>query len=134
MKKPWINAVFYLIAGVFLMFGPHTVFRVCDTSEKIMKCWWSTVAVNILGGLIAVGGVIMLLTGAVSAINLYSAAAGTAAILIPSVLIGGCLKETMACRALTFPAIYFISAAVILFSIGSLIYSRQKKRGERDAG
>lgn len=133
MKKPWTNAVFYLIAGVFLAVGPHTLFRVCDTSEKIMKCWWATVAVNVLGGLIAIGGVITLLTGAVSAVNLYSTAAGVAAILIPSVLIGGCSKETMACRALTFPAVYFISAAVILFGIGSLIYSRHKKRGKRDA-
>lgn len=132
MKNKRINAAVYLAAGILLMVGPYTLFRVCDTGDKIMKCFWATRAVNAVGGLIAFGGVLSLaLKGreALAAVNLFAAAAGVTAILIPYVLIGGCAKETMACNALTFPAVCLICAAVILFSVVSLIRLRKTEGG-----
>ena len=128
MKNKIINAIFYIITGALLIVGPHTLFKVCDTTEKIMKCWWSTRAEIAIGGLIVFSGIIILFLknkGVLHTINLNNIASGIAAILIPSVLIGGCGKETMPCRSLTFPAIYIIGAAVILFSIVNLIYSKK---------
>ncbi|MGN0687895.1 MAG: DUF4418 family protein [Oscillospiraceae bacterium] len=133
MKNKVINALVYLVLGVLLIIGPYTLFPVCDTAEKIMKCFWATRAVNTVGGMLAVFGIVLLLLKAgdsVIAVNLCSIAAGIAAILLPSVIIGGCAKDTMACQALTFPAIYLISAAVVLFSVGNLIYLKKTKRGK----
>lgn len=132
MKNKVTNAVIYLASGILLMIGPHTLFPVCDTAEKIMKCFWATRAVNAVGGLIAFFGVVILLLKAkdsVTVVNLCGIAAGIAVILLPSVLIGGCAKDTMPCQALTFPAVYLISASVVLFSIGNLIYLKKAKRG-----
>ena len=128
MKNKIINALFYIIAGTLLITGPHTLFKVCDTTEKIMKCWWSTRAEAAIGGLIVFSGIILLFLkskDALQTINLSNIAAGIAGILIPSVLIGGCGKVTMPCRSLTFPAIYVISAVIILFSIANLIYFKK---------
>ncbi|MBP1564893.1 MAG: DUF4418 family protein [Oscillospiraceae bacterium] len=132
MKNKVTNAVVYLILGILLIIGPYTLFPVCDTAEKIMKCFWATRAVNTVGGIIAFFGIALLLLknqDSVITVNLCSVVAGTAAILLPSVLIGGCAKDTMPCQALTFPAIYLISAVVILFSVGNLIYLKKAKRG-----
>lgn len=132
MKNKVTNAVVYLLSGILLMIGPYTLFPVCDTVEKIMKCFWATRAVNTVGGMIAFFGIALLLLKAkdsVSVVNLCSVVAGTAAILLPSVLIGGCAKDTMPCQALTFPAVYLISAVVVLFSVGNLIYLKKAKKG-----
>lgn len=132
MKNKVTNAVVYLASGILLMVGPYILFPVCGTAEKIMKCFWATRAVNTVGGMIAFFGIVLLLLKAKDsfiAVNLCSIAAGIAAILLPSVLIGGCAKDTMPCQALTFPAVYLISAVVVLFSIGNLIYLKKAKRG-----
>lgn len=132
MKNKLANAAVYLALGILLMAGPYTLFRVCDTSEKIMKCFWATRAVNAVGGLIAFGGILSPVLkdrASLAAVNLFAGAAGVAAILIPAVLIGGCGKATMACNALTFPAVYLISAAVILFSVGNLIHLKKPGGG-----
>lgn len=133
MKNKITNVIVYLTCGILLIVGPYTLFRVCETSDMIMKCFWATKAVNAVGGLISFFGIVSLLVkskDAVLAVNLCGAAAGITAILIPSILIGGCTMNTMACQVLTFPAIYFISIVVILFSIGNLVYLK-KGKGKR---
>lgn len=129
MKNKITNILFYIIMGVLLASGPYTLFQVCDTSEKIMKCWWSVRAETGIGALLIFSGILILVLKskeALYAINLYNIVIGIVAIVIPNVLIGGCGKETMPCRSLTFPSIYIISAVVILFSIGNVIYLKKK--------
>lgn len=125
MKNRVLNAVIYIITGSLLAIGPHTFFQVCDKTEKVMKCWWSTRAEIAVGGLLIFSAMIILLSKrkeVVQTLNLYNVAIGIVAILVPKVLVGGCQKVTMPCRSLTFPAIYIISVFVILFSIGNMIY------------
>lgn len=129
MKNRIINTLFYILTGVLLAIGPYTLFRVCDTSEKIMKCWWSVRAETAIGILIIFAGILSWILKnkeARVALNLNNIATGIIAILIPSWLIGGCAKETMLCRSLTFPAVYIISTVIILFNIGNLIYLRKR--------
>lgn len=133
MKNKLINAFFYIIMGILLAVGPYTLFRVCDTSEKVMKCWWSVRAETAIGGLLVFAGILILLLKSKEiqyAINLNTIATGIVAILIPSKLIGGCAKEMMPCRSLTFPSIYIISVAIIIFSIGNIIYLKKKQGSE----
>lgn len=132
MKGRIISAFFHIVMGLGIAIGPYTVFQVCDTSEKIMKCWWSVRAVTALGILLIVAGIFSLLfkeKAALAAISLYNIATSVMVILIPSVLIGGCMKETMPCRSLTFPAIYVMAGIVILFNIlfniGNLFYLKK---------
>lgn len=132
MKNKVTNAAVYLASGIMLIIGPYTLFPVCSTAEKIMKCFWAARSVSTVGGMLAVFGIVLLLLkskDSVIAVNLCSIAAGIATILLPSVIIGGCAKATMACQALTFPAIYLIGTAVVLFSVGNLIYLKKAKRG-----
>lgn len=135
MKNKLINGFFYIIMGILLAVGPYTLFHVCDTSEKVMKCWWSVRAETAIGGLLIFAGILILLLKSKEirfAINLNTIGTGVVAILIPSKLIGGCAKETMLCRSLTFPSIYIISVAVIVFSIGNMIYLKKKQGREQD--
>lgn len=135
MKRRIINTFFYIIMGIALAAGPYTVFRVCDTSEKIMKCWWSVRAETVIGALLIFAGILILIlkkTETLLFANLYNIALGAAAILIPSVIIGGCGKTTMACRSLTFPAIYVIAALVILFSIVNIFLLKKEQGSEQN--
>lgn len=128
MKNRTINAFFNILMGLALAIGPYTLFRVCDTSEKVMKCWWSVRAETAIGVLLIFAGILIWVLKnkeALYALNLNNIATGIVAILIPSKLIGGCGKEMMACRSVTFPSIYIISGIVILFSIGNLIYLKK---------
>lgn len=132
MKNKVINAIFYIIIGLILAIGPYTLFKVCDTTEMVMKCFWSVRAETVLGGLLVFAGVIsLILKGkeALYAVNLNSLAIGIAAILVPSKLIGGCAKEMMACRSVTFPSIYIISVIVIVFSIVNVVYLFKAGKG-----
>lgn len=135
MNKRIVNAVFYIILGIALAIGPHTLFKVCDTSEKVMKCWWSVRAEIAIGSFLIFSGILILILKKAEFLllaNLYNIAIGVVAILIPSVLIGGCAKEVMPCRSLTFPSIYIIAAAVILSGIGNIVYLKRKQGSEPD--
>lgn len=135
MKKRIVNAFFNIIMGIALAVGPYTLFKVCDTSEKIMKCWWSVRAEMAIGGLLIFTGILILIlkkTETLILANIYSISLGVAAILIPSVLIGGCSKTTMACRSLTFPSIYIIAEVVILFSIVNIVLLNKEQGSEQN--
>lgn len=131
MNRRITNAFFDIIVGLLLAIGPYTVFKVCDTSEKIMKCWWSVRSETVLGGLLIFAGILVLIlkkTEYIFLTNLYNIAIAVAAILIPNVIIGGCGKATMACRSLTFPAIYVLAAVTILFSIVNIISIKKSRK------
>lgn len=131
MKNHVLNALIYILTGLAIAVGPYTLFKVCDTSEMVMKCWWTVRAETAIGGLLVFSGILILLLRKKEityAVNLYNVAAGIVALLIPTVLIGGCGKSIMPCRSTTFPAIYIISVIVILFSIGNVIYQSRKQK------
>lgn len=126
MKKRIGFAIVDFIIGVLLIVGPKTLFKVCDTSEMVMKCHWSSravIGVGILYILLSVLIVVFKQQGEQILLGILTIALGIIAILIPSVLIGGCSNSMMNCQSLTFPVIYLLAAISIVAAIIYLIYS-----------
>lgn len=133
MKNRVINACFQVVMGLSVIIGPHTIFQVCDNSEKVMKCGWSVRAEMIMGSLMIFSAVLFIFLKtreAQKVINIYNIVIGIAAILIPSKLIGGCANEMMACQRITFPAFYMISLLVVVFNIGNILYLKNRQGSE----
>jgi hypothetical protein len=132
MKKRAIYGIYFIVIGIILAVGPHTFFAVCPKGEHFMKCWWSAQAEIPIAIMFIVAGITMLAFKSAEtqvAISIMTTTLGVMAILIPSVLIGGCMKDTMPCQSITFPCIYVISGATIVVSIFYCIsLSKQIKR------
>ena len=85
-----------------------------------MKCWWSAQAEISIAIMFIVAGITILAFKSAETqfgVSIMTIALGVIAILIPSVLIGGCMKDTMPCQSITFPCIYVISGVTIAVSI-----------------
>ncbi|GCD10886.1 DUF4418 family protein [Clostridium tagluense] len=96
MKKRVIYGIYFIIIGVLLAIGPHTLFAVCHKGETVMKCWWSAQAEISIGIMLIVAGIATLSFKSQEiqlGICIMTSALGVMAILIPSVLIGGCMKK-----------------------------------------
>ena len=132
MRKRRICAIYFIIIGVLLAIGPHTLFAVCPKGEHLMKCWWSAQAEIPIGIMLMVAGIAMLTFKSMEigfGISIMTTALGVSAILIPSVLIGGCMKSTMPCQSVAFPWIYVIGGITIVISLFNCISTlKQMKR------
>lgn len=125
MKNKLITAITYLFTAILLIVGPHTIFKVCEVGKKPMRCYWSTKAEIGIAIILIITVILYFFTKTVRERLLLTIVAitnGIVALLIPSVLIGGCGMKTMACQATTFPAIYVISALLIIFSVINIFY------------
>lgn len=125
-----IIAIGTLLCAVLLGVGPWTVFKACEpTPEKVMKCHWACVAVIPIALLLGVTALMELVAKDSSCKKALSAVGVTAiigVILLPSVLIGGCMKPEMPCNVLAFPCIYAISAiGLVLQAMGFLGKDRE---------
>ena len=112
-----------ILMGIMLMIGPWFVFGVCSTEEKVMKCFWSCRSLFALGILAILVGILVLLVKNRKITNevVISLAISIMSILIPLVIIGGCMKDTMHCRVTTFPVIYAIAGANVLLQLFVLV-------------
>ncbi|NLK94221.1 MAG: DUF4418 family protein [Clostridiales bacterium] len=129
-----IFGLFNLICGVLLIIGPQTLFKVCESTEKVMKCYWSTRALIGIGILIVVSALLIFIfkdLGEQKVLSILNIFYGLVAILIPKILIGGCKAVTMKCVSLTFPAVYLISSSIIIFSLAYLIYLIKVNKNEK---
>jgi len=130
MKNKLITIITYLAVAVLLIVGPETIFKVCEVGEKPMLCHWSTRAEIGVASVLIVVAILYFLTKTIREkvfITIVAIALGIVAILIPSTLIGGCSMKTMACQSITFPAIYVISALLIIISAINILYLLTKK-------
>lgn len=114
-----ISSISNILMGLLLMLGPWFIFGVCSTEEKVMKCFWSCRAQFALGILAILIGVLILIAKNKTIINeiIMSIAISVMSILIPLVIIGGCMKNTMHCRTTTYPIFYVIGIANILIQL-----------------
>lgn len=125
MKNKLILTITYLLTAILLIFGPHTIFKVCEVMEKPMKCYYSIKAVLGISIILIVSAILYFFTKTLRERILVSTIAivsGIVTFIIPSVLIGGCSMKTMACQAVTFPAIYIISALIIILSLVNIFW------------
>lgn len=136
MKNRIITGIFYIISGLLIAAGPQTIFKVCAAKEMVMKCHWSARALIAAGGITVIGGILYLFADLIRIrfnISILVLASYIASILIPSVLTGGCENKMMTCQSLTFPLIYVISSAALLYIAGNAVYLlRFLKKGKTD--
>ena len=120
--KQKITSIGTLIVGLLLAVGPQFIFKPCPTTEKFMKCFWSCKALIVVGAVIAIIALLQLIAKEKESKKLLSVAALAllvSAILIPTVIIGGCAKPEMACKMLTFPVTHSLSViGIVLQGIG----------------
>lgn len=133
MKNRFITAVIFITVGLLYIFGPHTLFKVCQSDDMIMTCHWSVQAELGVGILFLLTGLLYLFARNVTGrllLSLQSIGIYIVGILIPAVLIGGCENKDMACQSLTFPSIYFISVLGLFYLAGNIYYLiRSYKKG-----
>jgi cytochrome bd-type quinol oxidase subunit 2 len=122
-----ISSAVDLILGLLLAIGPWTLFKVCGTAEKVMKCHYSAQAVTVLGVVLILFGLIRLLldnrkklSSAANSIVVYAAA-----IAVPAFVIGGCANSAMHCQKVAFPCIYAICAVGIVVQLVAFLKARK---------
>jgi len=130
-KTSIITGISFIISALALTVGPKTLYQGCSP-EMMMKCiqslnvlFWIGIALGVIGivNFFIKADIYRIIASAVGII------AGIFAFLIPTVIIGACGKETMPCRALTFPVIYVVSGlfiAVTIINIILLLKDRKK--------
>lgn len=128
--KQKITSIGTILVGALLAFGPQLLFRPCPTTEKVMKCFYSCRALIAIGLIVLLTGVLELLSKEAESLRflvIIGIAACILSIMVPTVLIGGCMKPEMACKVVTFPITHALSAAGIVLQALSMIFSVKKR-------
>ena len=115
--KNKITSIGTIVLGALLAAGPQFLFKPCPTTEKFMKCFWSCKALIVVGAVLALIGLLQFLAKEVNSrkvLSVVGLALAVSAILIPTVIIGGCVKPEMACKMLTFPVTHTLSVIGIV--------------------
>ena len=126
--KNKIMSIGTILVGLLLSAGPQFLFKPCPTTEKFMKCFWSCKALIVVGAILALVGLLQLIAKEAKsrkALSVIGLALAISAILIPTVIIGGCVKPEMACKMLTFPVTHTLSAAAIVLQ-GLTLMAKEK--------
>ena len=126
--KNKIMSIGTIVLGLLLSAGPQFLFKPCPTTEKFMKCFWSCKALIVVGAILALVGLLQLIAKEAKsrkALSVIGLALAISAILIPTVIIGGCVKPEMACKMLTFPVTHTLSAAAIVLQ-GLTLMAKEK--------
>ena len=126
--KNKIMSIGTIVLGLLLSAGPQFLFKPCPTTEKFMKCFWSCKALIVVGAILALVGLLQLIAKEAKsrkALSVIGLALAISAILIPTVIIGGCAKPEMACKMLTFPVTHTLSAAAIVLQ-GLTLMAKEK--------
>lgn len=120
--KQKITSIGTLIVGLLLAVGPQFIFKPCPTTEKFMKCFWSCKALIVVGAVVAIIALLQLMAKegeTKKMLSIVALALLVSAILIPTVIIGGCQKPEMACKMLTFPVTHSLSViGIVMQGIG----------------
>lgn len=125
-----ISSIGNILMGILLMIGPWFIFGVCSTEEKVMKCFWSCRGLFALGGLAILLGILVLLSKNKNILNeiIMSIGISVMGMLIPFVIIGGCMKEIMHCRTITFPIVYVICGINIVLQLVALLKNKTNNK------
>jgi hypothetical protein len=132
MKNRIISGGATIVFGLLIALGPQFLFPVCPiVGDIVMKCHWSARAEIGIGGPLIAGLGIALFFFANPKIRLGLTIgiflSGVLALLIPHVLVGGCVMHTMPCRKITFPAITVISILLLIMAVLNGLYLARRK-------
>ena len=122
MSRKKISGYVSAIIGLLLVLAPKFITPVCPPMENgmFMKCHWMGNMTMGIGAVILVLAIIFIIVKD-SKISLGLAisniAIGVLEILNTHVLIGGCMKADMACRAKTIPFCTLLAGILVLVNI-----------------
>ena len=122
MSRKKILGYISAIIGLLLVLAPKFIMPVCPPMEDgmFMKCHWMGNMTMGIGAVILVLAIIFIIVKD-SKISLGLAisniAIGVLEILNTHVLIGGCMKADMACRAKTIPFCTLLAGILVLVNI-----------------
>lgn len=126
--KNKIMSIGTVLVGALLAFGPQFLFQPCPTTEKVMKCFYSCKALIVVGVILLAIGALQFIAKEVQtkkSLAVVGILVCVFAILIPTVIIGGCKKPEMACKLLTFPITHSLSVIGIVLQ-GLTLISKEK--------
>ena len=121
MKKNLVFSITLLLLAVLVAAAPYSFAKVCDASEKVMKCHWTARAELFLGISTAILALLRLcgnskyLRLGLDA-GIIANAAGV--ILFPTLLIGVCGMPSMPCHSVTQPTL--IVLGVLLLAVSAI--------------
>lgn len=131
-KDGKICSIIHIVFSLLLLAGPKSIFAVCPVGDHPMKCYWSSQALIPMALILLTVGVLFFMAesdGTKKVLSVIAIITSVMVIWIPAGLIGGCGKETMACRSLTFPAVYLIAGIVIVSAVTEIILLIRRKSG-----
>lgn len=102
--------------------------------SNVMKCHWTAQIELGLGVLIALLGVLLLLSKSGDVrlgLSLSLILNGLLVLIIPAVLVGVCGSIHMSCRSLTLPALIILSSAVVFAAAANVYYLHHSGRKGR---
>lgn len=116
MKKRYVFALLIVVIGLLLFFTPFNLAHVCGLKDdgSFMKCHWMGEAVRMLGGLVAVLGIVFALFEKMAkGIAISVAGVGVCEILLQFFVIGTCKMPKMSCNVYTKPTVLLLSIVLI---------------------
>lgn len=125
MKNRIIVSILYTVLGILLVLVPTVLFPTCDATEMKMACYYTKQAEVGLGVLVAVLGVVTLLSKNASVRSGLSIAILGIAVLVvvyPLYLTGLCKMSDMMCRLRTLPALILTSIVLGITSVINVLY------------
>ena len=131
MKNKYVSGVLLLVLGVLIAVGPMSLFPVCEVNpEKIMKCHWTAQMELGVGLVVALVGLLTVLTNDAKVrqgMAMAAAPMGLLVVLAPWSLIGVCANAHMGCAALTRPALTILGILVMAVAALSALSLRNSK-------
>lgn len=125
MKNRVIVSIIYIVLGILVALVPTVLFPTCDATEMKMACYYTKQAEVGLGVLVAVLGIVALLSkNADVRRGLSIAVLGIAGLVVayPLYLTGLCKMSDMMCRLRTLPALILISVVIGVVAIINFLY------------
>lgn len=136
----FLSSAFVILIGLLLILVPTYILPVCSPTEimtsshdhhityKFMKCHWTSQAEIGIGTAIVVIGLIMLLTKSTLirlGLNISLLVIAMFVAAVPTVLIGVCPGEMMACHIGTLPALLLLSGALFIGILINVFYLKR---------
>jgi len=129
MKNRVISSIVFILLGAFIILTPTVLFRVCDSTEMKMSCYYTKHAEIGVGAVIAALGLLSLFTKDVKIRIGYSVSQLLNAALVlalPLKLTGICKMKSMDCQVRTLPALIVGTAFIAIAAIVNIIYLSRK--------
>lgn len=125
MKNRIIVSIIYIVLGILLALVPTVLFPTCDATEMKMACYYTKQAEVGLGVLVAVLGIVALLSKNAdvrSGLSLAILGIAVLVVVYPLYLTGLCKMSDMMCRLRTLPALILISVVIGVVAIINFLY------------